>query len=92
MLKDNELQKYYEECLNTMASPGWTYILEDLQKIRASVNEIGRLKDEHGLYFAKGQLDVLDHVLALREKMRFAFETLQEQEDDDASDLRARLS
>lgn len=75
-----ELQKYYEEALATLKSPGWRFITEDLQQLRASCNDVRSCAN---LDHAKGQVDILDHVLGLAKMFEETYEELQRAPEPD---------
>lgn len=74
-----ELQAYYENQFDLMAKPGWTDLMEDLQKIKASINNLSLVTDAHDLWFRKGQLDILDLLLSRREACGKAYEELKDE-------------
>lgn len=73
-----ELQKYYEETFSMMASPGWAMLMEDLEKIKTTVNELSTVLDAQQLFHRKGQLDILNLVLSRKEACESAYESLKE--------------
>jgi len=78
---DREIQQYYEGQFSMMSSKGWTDLMEDLQKFRASINELSTVVDEQSLFFRKGQLDILDLVLTRRQACEKAYEEIQNASD-----------
>ena len=74
---DKELQVYYEEMFSTMATSGWSLLMEDFQALKASLNDLSTVADTQDLYFRKGQLDILNLVLQRKEICEKAFEELQ---------------
>jgi len=62
-----ELQKYYEERFNTMGTPGWADLMEDVDKIIASLNNISIIDSEKDLQFKKGELSILTWLRNLKE-------------------------
>lgn len=78
---DKDLQKYYEGQFSLMAMPGWTELMEDLQKFRTSINELSTVSDEQQLFFRKGQIDVLDLVLTRKQACEKAYEELTNASD-----------
>ena len=75
---DKELTKYYEATFSMMATPGWTMLMEDLQKIKATVNELSTVLDAQSLFHRQGQLDILNLVLSRKEACEAAYDSLQE--------------
>jgi hypothetical protein len=83
---DKQLEKYYEERFSTMATVGWKQFLEDVQGIFDAVNKVAPIQNELDLYFRKGQLDILQWVLTLKESSEQAYEALQKDSSGDAQD------
>lgn len=81
---DKQLEKYYEERFSTMATVGWKQFLEDVQGIFDAVNKVAPIQNELDLYFRKGQLDILQWVLTLKESSEQAYEALQLDSSGDA--------
>lgn len=73
-----ELQKYYEETFSMMATKGWKLFMEDLDKIKTTVNELSTVGDAQTLFHRQGQLDILNLVLTRKEACERAFEELTE--------------
>ena len=71
-----ELQKYYEERFNTMGTPGWTDLMEDVDKIIASLNNISTIDSEKDLQFKKGELSILTWLRNLKEISERAYEEI----------------
>jgi hypothetical protein len=78
---DKELQVYYEEMFSTMATQGWSLLMEDFQALKASLNDLSTVADTQDLYFRKGQLDILNLVLQRKEICEKAYEELQHEEN-----------
>ena len=74
---DKELEKYYSETFSMMATKGWSFLMEDFQALKASLNDLSTVADTQDLYFRKGQLDILNLVLQRKEICEKAYEELQ---------------
>jgi hypothetical protein len=83
---DEQLEKYYEERFSTMTTVGWKQFIEDVQVIFDSVNKVAPIQNEIDLFFRKGQLDILQWVLSLKESSEQAYEALQVDSSGDAQD------
>ena len=55
--------------------------MEDLQKIKESVNNLSLVADAHDLYYRKGQLDMLDLLLNRKDAFDKAYKELEDEED-----------
>ena len=69
-----------------MATQGWKQFLEDVQGIFDAVNKVAPIQNELDLYFRKGQLDILQWVLTLKESSEQAYEALQLDSSGNAQD------
>lgn len=58
-----ELQKYYEETFSMTASEGWKYFVEDMEKLKETVDSVFSTLNVEDLFFKKGQLDILTLIL-----------------------------
>ncbi len=72
-----ELQKYYEDRFSMMATPGWRDLVEDVEKIIETVNQISGIDSEKDLHFKKGELSILTWLKTLKEVSERAYEDLQ---------------
>jgi hypothetical protein len=80
-LKDKDLQRYYEELGETMRSPGWKFLLEDIALMKDNYSSIFSVTPEQSLDFRRGQLDI---AMWLEGRQRFnelAYEMLLEEEE-----------
>ena len=75
---DKELQQYYEERFNTMATPGWTDLIEDIDNMINSLNNISVIPDEKDLQFKKGELSILTWLKNLKEVSERSYEEFNE--------------
>ncbi len=74
-----------------MATQGWKQFLEDVQGIFDAVNKVAPIQNELDLYFRKGQLDILQWVLTLKESSEQAYEALQADSSGDAQNAEQTL-
>ena len=73
---EKELQEYYENAFDMMASKGWKDLLEDFDKLKTNINNVTLTTDTHDLFFRKGQLDILDLILKRKEACEKVYEDL----------------
>jgi len=73
-----ELQKYYENRFAMMSSQGWKDLLDDLEALKTQYENI-RNCDSSNLDFRKGQVDILDYIIGLKELSERSFEELNEE-------------
>ncbi len=74
------LQKYYDESFSMMATQGWADLLEDLNKLKDSLNNLSLVTDTQDLFFRKGQIDILDLILKRKETCEQVYEELQNED------------
>ena len=73
-----ELQKYYEARFDMMSTAGWKDLMEDIDTMIESLNNISTISDETSLHFKKGELSILTWLRTLKEVSERAFEELNE--------------
>ena len=73
-----ELQKYYEARFDLMSKEGWKDLMEDIDTMIESLNNISSIPDEKSLQFKKGELSILTWLRTLKEVSERAFEELNE--------------
>ena len=71
-----DLQKYYEERFSMMATPGWADLIEDVEKIIATLQDISTIDGEKDLQFKKGELSILTWLKNLKSVSEQAYEDL----------------
>lgn len=76
------LQKYYEEAFNMMSTQGWADLLEDLNKLKDSLNNLSLVTDTQDLYFRKGQIDILDLILKRKDTCEQVYEELENEDSE----------
>ena len=69
-----------------MTTLGWKQFIEDVQGIFDAVNKVAPIQNEIDLFFRKGQLDILQWLLTLKESSEQAYEALQKDSSGDAQD------
>jgi hypothetical protein len=74
------LQKYYEESFNMMSTQGWADLLEDLNKLKDSLNNLSLVTDTQDLFFRKGQIDILDLILKRKDTCEQVYEELENED------------
>ena len=73
-----ELQKYYEDRFSMMAVDGWKDLMEDIDNMINSLNNISTIPDEKSLQFKKGELSILTWLKTLKQVSTQAYEELNE--------------
>ena len=73
---DKELQKYYESRFEMMATEGWKDLVEDAQKMFNALNQVLPIQNEQELNLKRGQLDILNWILSLKNVSEQSYEQL----------------
>lgn len=76
---DKELQQYYEERFSLMTTKGWNDLIEDVDKLKLSVADITTVKNGDDLQFRKGQLDIINWILTLKQVSESAYQGLKDE-------------
>lgn len=71
-----ELQKYYEERFSMFSQQGWVDLMEDVDKMLDSLNNISTIEDGNALQFRKGELSILLWLRNLKQISERAYEDL----------------
>ena len=77
---ETELQKYYEDRFSMMVTVGWKDFIEDVQTLFDQYNNISTVDDEKSLQKRKGQLDILNWILTLKDVSNETYMELQNEE------------
>lgn len=80
-----ELQAYYDARFSMMATQGWTDLVDDATEMFKAVNNLAPVVNEADLYYRKGQLDILQWVLSLRDSSAAAYDQLLSGDNSDGS-------
>lgn len=78
---DIKLQQYYEERFSTMATKGWADFIEDAQTLFDAYNQISTVESHEELHKRKGQLDILQWILTLKDVSEQSYEELQDEDN-----------
>lgn len=76
---DKELQDYFENRFSTMATVGWKDFIEDTQALYDSYVQVSTVNSVEDLYKRKGQLDILQWVLNLKNVSEQTYKELQDE-------------
>lgn len=78
---DKELQAYYEARFDMMSSKGWQDLVEDLRKIEEVSKDLDRCNGIEDLYYAKGQLDILNFIFNSRKRPKMLMRSYNDEAD-----------
>ena len=80
---EKETEQYYNTYFDLFPTDGWKQLIEELRQNAFAINSVEATKDKNDLYFRKGQLNVLAHLLNLEATMNNNFEELQKEDEQD---------
>ncbi len=75
---DPDLSNYYDAMFALFASPGWKYLLEDLNRMVSPMPDVRAIRNLEALQFIQGQTDVADWLRLATERYEMAYATLTE--------------
>ena len=70
--------QFLEDRLSMMETEGWRDLIQDLENLENSVSNIDSMNSEQDLWFAKGQLHIINFLLSLNNVTNLALEELQD--------------
>ena len=73
-----ELQKYYEDRFDLFSKQGWLDLMEDVEVMLDSMNNVSTITDEKSLQFRKGEISILIWLKTLKGVSERAYEDLNE--------------
>lgn len=73
-----ELQRYYEARFDLFSQQGWADLMEDVDGMLASLNNVSTIADEKSLQFRKGEISILTWLKTLKKVSEDAYEDLNE--------------
>tara|TARA_R110000751_G_scaffold99853_3_gene193422 strand:- start:910 stop:1170 length:261 start_codon:yes stop_codon:yes gene_type:complete len=85
-MKNKELEAYYNTYRDLFVTDGWKQLVTDLLQNANVINSVESTKDREDLYFRKGQLAILAHVINLETQLQAAEEQIEEQENQEDSE------
>jgi|TARA_B100000073_G_scaffold202106_1_gene167385 hypothetical protein len=80
---DQETQEYYDNYFSLFLTDGWKQLTEDFSNNVLSINSVEATKDADDMYFRKGQLNVLAHLLNMETIVTTNYEEASKNTEDD---------
>lgn len=77
-----ELQKYYENRLEMMASEAWKDLMEDVKVMKEATDTTSGINDLLALGIRKGEIRIMDWLLSIKDTSEKAYQQLK---DEDAA-------
>ncbi len=79
---DQETQEYYDNYFSLFSSAGWKQLMEEFSSNAFNINSVEATKDPDDMYFRKGQLNVLAHLINMESIVNTNYEGASEEKDD----------
>ena len=80
---DQETQVYYDQYFSLFLTDGWKQLVQDFSNNAVQINSLEAVKDSNDMYFRKGQLNVLAHLINMETIVSTNYEEANKTEDDD---------
>lgn len=62
---DQETQQYYDAYFSLFITDGWKQLVEEFTSNAIQINSVEATKDADDMFFRKGQLNILAHLMNL---------------------------
>ena len=70
---DQETQQYYDAYFSLFITDGWKQLVQDFNNNALQINSIEAAKDADDMFFRKGQLNVLAHLINMETIVSWQF-------------------
>ena len=80
---DQETQQYYDAYFSLFMTDGWKQLVQEFTGNAISINSVEATKDENDMYFRKGQLNILAHLLNLESIVTTNYEEANKPSEED---------
>jgi hypothetical protein len=80
---DQETQQYYDAYFSLFITDGWKQLMQDFGNNAVQINSVEATKDADDMFFRKGQLNVLAHLLNLENIIKTNYDEANKPEEDD---------
>jgi len=78
-----ELEKYFNVYFDLFNTEGWKQLTEEFRNNGNVINSVESTKDVDDMYFRKGQLNVIAHLVNLQASVEQAYTEAKESNEDD---------
>ena len=82
VLKDPDLQAYYDELMVMFTTPGWKHLVEDAAGMAENYGLIDTITSMETLMYRRGQRDILNWLITRRSTVEIAFDQLVEEQEE----------
>lgn len=79
---DKETELYYEELMDTFSTPGWKHIMEKVESIKDSLNDLATTVSTEDFWLKKGRVAELNYWLQFEKVHRQFYQELLDGKED----------
>ena len=79
---DQDTQEYYDNYFSLFSTAGWKQLMEEFSSNTFNINSVESTKDPDDMYFRKGQLNVLAHLINMESIVNTNYDEASEEKDD----------
>lgn len=79
---DQETETYYDQYFSLFLTDGWKQLIQDFSNNALQINSLEAVKDINDMYFRKGQLNILAHLINMETIVSTNYEEANKTEDD----------
>ena len=79
---DQDTQEYYDNYFSLFMTSGWKQLMEEFSSNAFNINSVEATKDPDDMYFRKGQLNVLAHLINMESIVNTNYDQASDDEDD----------
>ena len=80
---DQETQQYYDAYFSLFITDGWKQLVQDFGNNALQINSVEAAKDADDMFFRKGQLNILAHLINMENIVTNNYDELVKTEEDD---------
>jgi hypothetical protein len=79
---DQDTQEYYDNYFSLFSTAGWKQLIQEFSSNAFNINSVEATKDPDDMYFRKGQLNVLAHLINMESIVNTNYDEASEEKDD----------
>lgn len=79
---DQDTQEYYDNYFSLFSTAGWKQLMEEFSSNAFNINSVEATKDPDDMFFRKGQLNVLAHLINMESIVNNNYDEASEEKDD----------
>jgi hypothetical protein len=80
---DQETQEYYDNYFSLFITDGWKQLIKEFANNAVQINSVEATKDVNDMFFRKGQLNVLAHLLNMETIVNTNYEEASKPSEED---------